>query len=124
MFDVGNWSAFFQSEPGNKYGTMLQMLQYPFSRGSIHIPSRSGGRTTVDDHPTIDPQIYLGRGEIDRKVMTMGQRFGKRICETEPLSSMIRARTAPPDDDYEQFVVHNTITDWHREFFEIGRAHV
>ncbi|PLB49826.1 putative choline dehydrogenase [Aspergillus steynii IBT 23096] len=113
LFDVGNWSPFFQSEPSKKYGTMLQMLQYPFSRGSIHIPPRSGGRTTADDHPTIDPQIYLGPGEIDRKVMTMAQKFGKTICETEPLSSMMQARTAPPDDDYDRFVVHNTITDWH-----------
>ena len=37
-FDISNYSPFYPSEPGKKYGTMLMMLQYPFSRGSMHIP--------------------------------------------------------------------------------------
>ncbi|KAL8643644.1 MAG: hypothetical protein Q9210_007604, partial [Variospora velana] len=33
LFDVSNYSPFFKSEPGKRYGTMMQMLQHPFSVG-------------------------------------------------------------------------------------------
>ncbi|KAF7508152.1 hypothetical protein GJ744_009593 [Endocarpon pusillum] len=38
LFDVSNHSPFVESQPSKRYGTMMQMLQYPFSVGSIHIP--------------------------------------------------------------------------------------
>ncbi|KAA8649313.1 hypothetical protein EYZ11_007058 [Aspergillus tanneri] len=114
LFDLGNWSPFFASEPGKKYGTMLQMLQYPFSRGSVHIPPQSSDfRTTVAEDPLIDPRIYLGPGEIDRNVMSLAQEFGTRICQTEPLCSIIRFRSHPATEEHDKFVVQNTITDWH-----------
>lgn len=50
IFDLGNWSTFFKGEDGKQYGTMLQILQYPFSVGSIHIrlvaPERLRRRTS------------------------------------------------------------------------------
>lgn len=120
LFDLGNWSPFFKSEPGKKYATMLQMLQYPFSRGSIHIPAQE--KVTVDDKPMIDPQYYLGPGEIDKKVMALGQRMTDRICKTEPLAKIVRGRVFPSPEtdsnktDYGDFVSKYTITDWHRRF--------
>ncbi|PLN85039.1 putative choline dehydrogenase [Aspergillus taichungensis] len=124
LFDLGNWSPFFTPEPGNnkKYGTMLQMLQYPFSRGSIHIRPRRGSNepaTTVDESPIIDPRYYHGRGgHLDTEVMKLGLRFGDRICQKPPLASIIarRAFPAPNDDDTDRFVHDCTVTDWHREF--------
>lgn len=129
LFDLGNWSPYFVSEPGKKYATMLQMLQYPFTRGSIHIPSQeetgSGNKkVTVHDKPVINPRYYLGAGgEIDRKIMAATQRFTDRICRTEPLARIIKRRVCPPDatdtksesDTYDEFVKDHTVTDWHRK---------
>ena len=127
LFDTGNWSPYFTSEPGKRYASLLQMLQYPFARGSIHIPSRKekGNRdkVTVDDKPIIDPRYYLGAGEIDRKVMVAAQRFGDSICRTEPLARIIKRRVCPPEttgtesevDTYEKFVKDHSITNWHRK---------
>jgi hypothetical protein len=126
IFDFGNWSPYFLSEPGKKYATMLQMLQYPFSRGSIHIPSKgetNGETITIDDKPIIDPRYYLGPGEIDRKIMAKAQRFADRICRTEPLRNVVRGRVFPPpvresdneDEVYDNFVSNYTATDWHRK---------
>jgi hypothetical protein len=125
LFDVGNWSPYFPSQEGKKYGTMLQMLQYPFSRGSIHLPSKEPGtRATIYDKPVINPQYYLGSGDIDLTIMKMGQRLTKRICATKPLSDIISSRVFPPlsdsddsddPDEYDDFVRNYTITDWHRK---------
>lgn len=129
IFDLGNWSPYFQPNPadGKKYGTMLLILQHPFSRGSIHIrpannatdsstPSSSSSSsghpsnpdaTSPENHPLIDPGYYAGpHGSLDLEIMTHSARFADHICRTSPLSSIIRARVfpAPPattntDDD-------------------------
>lgn len=126
LFDVGNWSPYFTSEVGKKYGTMLMMLQYPWSRGSIHLPPKDPGtRATVHDKPIIDPRYFFGHGEVDLEIMKLGQRLTKRICATKPLSDIIRSRVFPPMsdsdtpgemDEYDEFVRNYTITDWHRKF--------
>lgn len=123
LFDVGNWSPYFTSEVGKKYGTMLMMLQYPWSRGSIHLPPKDPGtRATVHDKPIIDPRYFFGHGEVDLEIMKLGQRLTKRICATKPLSDIIRSRVFPPMsdsdtpgemDEYDEFVRNYTITDWH-----------
>ena len=87
IFDVGNWSTAFESLPGKKYGTMLKILQYPFSKGSIHIPLQASPDrpTTSDDQPVIDPQYYVGEGgQVDFDIMTAAQKFGDKICHTHP----------------------------------------
>ena len=124
IFDLGNWSQYFQSEPGKKYGTLLQMLQYPFSRGSTHIPPRrdQSRRSIIDDKPIIDPQYYLGPGKIDQEVMAMGQRMAKNLSQTEPLAKVIQKQVFPPLPDqtiseegaHKAFVSNYTVTDWHR----------
>ena len=128
-FDVSNYSPFFKSVPGKKYATMLQMLQYPFSKGSIHIPPTSqenGTKATATDKPIIDPKYYEGQGgEIDFKMMVASQAYADKICSTPPLSDIILQRVYPPppppssdptDDsayDFTSWVRDSTITDWH-----------
>ncbi|KAL9129465.1 MAG: hypothetical protein Q9217_002099 [Psora testacea] len=139
-FDISNYNPYFQAEPGKKYASMLMMLQYPFSKGSIHIPTTSSsGSTPGEDHhhhrvlraeedkPIIDPKYYQGAGgEIDFKIMLLCQSFADSICRTEPLSSIIRERVFPPPvggadadadadsfDDFTHWVRDTTITDWH-----------
>lgn len=128
-FDVSNYSPFFKSVPGKKYATMLQMLQYPFSKGSIHIPPTSrenGTKATATDKPIIDPKYYEGKGgEIDFKMMVASQAYADKICSTPPLSDIILQRVypsppPPPSDatnnptyDFSSWVRDSTITDWH-----------
>lgn len=130
VFDGGNYSPFFKSEPGKRYGTMMQMLQYPFSVGRIHIPCATSLEkpTTSDDKPVIDPQYYGGAGgQVDFLTMVAAQAFAHRICSTAPLRNIIRGRVFPAPsakpatdvaavdeaEDFSQWVRDSTITDWH-----------
>ena len=130
LFDVGNYSPFFKSKPGKRYGTMMQMLQYPFSVGCIHIPPATSLEkpTTSDDKLIIDPQYYDGAGgQVDFLTMVAAQAFGHRICSTAPLRNIIRSRVYPAPstkpasgtaalgeaEDFSQWVRDSTITDWH-----------
>ena len=125
LFDVSNFSPFFASEPGKRYGTMMQMLQYPFSVGSVHIPPSSAPETrptTVDDGPIINPHIYEGAGgQVDFLMMAAAQRFGHKICSTSPLADIIVKRVFPPapndedleTEDFAAWVRDVTMTDWH-----------
>ena len=120
-FDVSNYSPYFKSLPGKKYATMLMMLQYPFTKGSIHIPAMKAGSTvTSDDKPVIDPKYYQGPGgKVDFEVMVESQKFANRICRTKPLADIIVERVYPPkeaegeDYDFSDWVRDSTITDWH-----------
>ncbi len=120
-FDVSNYSPYFKSLSGRKYATMLMMLQYPFTKGSIHLPAMKDGiKVTSDDMPVIDPRYYQGPGgEVDFKVMVESQKFANRICQTMPLAGIIVKRVFPPseaegeDYDFTDWVRDSTITDWH-----------
>lgn len=116
IFDLGNWNPYFQpdaSSSGKKYGTMLQILQYPFSRGSIHVQSSS-----PFEKPVIDPQYYQkGSGDLDLEIMVECARFAEKITQTLPLASIVRGRIVPPapaksDDELRDWLVKETITDW------------
>ncbi|KAI1856571.1 hypothetical protein JX265_011530 [Neoarthrinium moseri] len=121
IFDLGNWNPFFQPPPSSykKYATCLQILQYPFSKGSIHISSNN-----IADKPMIDPQYYGGThgGPIDLSLMVHAARFAAyRIAQALPLAGIIRRRVFPPqvpvEDEDESFwrdwLTQTTITDWH-----------
>jgi hypothetical protein len=109
IFDVGNWSGSFDPEPGKKYGTLLQILQYPFSRGSIHInPGKPHGK------PVIDPQYYEGKhGEVDLEIQQLCARFGQNILNTKPLKDFVLKRAWPPEDvadnEWNDWLIDNTI---------------
>ncbi|KAF4987984.1 hypothetical protein FGRMN_10032 [Fusarium graminum] len=120
IFDLGVWNPYFKGEQGKRYGTMLQILQYPFSAGSIHIRPSSDGVATADQSPDIDPQYYEGaHGKLDMEVMKQCLQFANTIAHTEPLANIIRAPASPSPADFkddqllENWVVQNTITDWH-----------
>lgn len=117
IFDIGNWSPFLMSSnPAKKYATLLQILQYPFSRGSVHIsPSDPYGK------PDIDPQYYTsegGCGAFDLELQVHCARFGQKLVQTEPLACFIKGPACPAsaaldDGELKQWVVNDTITDWH-----------
>jgi choline dehydrogenase-like flavoprotein len=121
IFDLGNWSPYFlhPPSPNKKYATCLQILQYPFSRGSIHIsPSHP-----KNGKPVIDPRYYGGfhGGAIDLSLMVHAARFASdRIAKTPPLVGIIRQRVFPPPSPmmedgsfWKDWLSRTTITDWH-----------
>lgn len=118
IFDLGNWSPYFKPSPadGKKYATILQILQYPFSKGSIHI--QPGDSESNNHNLTIDPKYYAGKhGQLDLEIMAECQRFAQKICSTAPLSNIIRSQAFPPpsisDSELREWIVQTTITDWH-----------
>lgn len=115
IFDLGNWSTTFAGRAARKYGTMLQILQHPFSVGSIHI--RSGDAAA---RPAIDPAYYAGdHGQLDARIVRECVRFGQKIAATEPLAGIIRSPANPTrevvadDGLLEEWVRKHTVTDWH-----------
>ncbi|KAI1621769.1 putative choline dehydrogenase [Exophiala viscosa] len=111
IMDHGNFSPVFKGEKGKKYATLMQVLQYPYSRGSIHINTAA-----PSSKPLIDPKYYEGEGEIDYEVMVEAQKFGDKICRTSPMNSIVVKRVYPPEEpevDWNSWMVENTITDWH-----------
>ncbi|KJZ77684.1 hypothetical protein HIM_02861 [Hirsutella minnesotensis 3608] len=121
IFDLGNWSTHFRGEHGKQYGTMLQILQYPFSVGSIHVrPKKNGDRAMAEDKPSIDPGYFRGPGgRLDLQVMKDCARLASTIASREPLASIIREPICPSasilDDDakLEGWIIGHTMTDWH-----------
>ena len=119
-FDLSNYNPYFPSEPGKRYATMLMMLQYPFSAGSIHIPPASNRNpTSVNDKPVIDPKYFAGPGgKVDLATMIESQKFGEQICKTKPLADIIVKRVFPPEQEVEEvqwetWIRNTTLTDWH-----------
>lgn len=116
IFDLGNWNPYFHPDnasAGRKFATMLQILQYPFSRGSIHIRSAN-----PVDKPSIDPQYYrdIG-GSLDLDIMVECAKFAEKVTQTIPLASIVHSRVVPPgsartDDELRNWLVRETITDW------------
>lgn len=123
LFDLGNWNPAFTPSPsdGKKYATCLQMLQYPYSRGSIHIPPKhaDGSPPGPLDKPVIDPKYYEGpHGAIDLEAMTHCALFADKIAKTKPLADIVRRRVFPPEevtdfDELREWVAETTLTDWH-----------
>lgn len=92
---------------------MLQILQYPFSRGNIHIRSAS-----AKEKPAIDPKYYEGRGgQLDLAIMVECAKFAEKITQTPPLAGLVRGRVAPSavaqtDEQLRDWLVKETICDW------------
>ncbi|KAI1616055.1 putative choline dehydrogenase [Exophiala viscosa] len=114
ILDHQNYSPFFESVPGKKYASLLQILQYPYSRGCIHIDPSSPHEKVF-----VDPQYYQGPGQLDLQIMAKAQIFGDKIAKTRPLNSIITKRVHPPEkatdseSAWTAWLGDNTITDWH-----------
>ncbi|KAF3909182.1 hypothetical protein ABW20_dc0100387 [Dactylellina cionopaga] len=121
VFDPNQLFPVVTPEPGKKYATMFQMLQYPFSTGNIHIPPRPSPntKTTSAQAPIIDPKYYEGDGVVDLHTMAAGQVFADKIAREGPLNGIIVKRLAPPEPapgektDWLQYVKDTTLSDWH-----------
>lgn len=125
FFELCNLSPFYKgqqiddetgdnsSKKKKKYGTVLQILQYPFSRGSIHIKSAD-----PQEYPIIDPCYYQGPGgELDLDAMVECAKFAEKFTQTQPLANIVHGRVAPPasekrDRELRDWLIKESITDW------------
>ncbi|OQO09303.1 hypothetical protein B0A48_04701 [Cryoendolithus antarcticus] len=115
IFDLGNWSPFVKAVPGKKYATLLQIYQYPFSYGNIHLnPKDPTGA------PIIDPRYCEGvHGAMDLTLQQLcTEHIGQRIMSTAPLKDLILKRVSPTKEEssgqaLQDWLVNNMIIDWH-----------
>jgi choline dehydrogenase-like flavoprotein len=70
--------------------TAAVALQYPLSRGSVHINSAD-----VNDHPTLDPALL--QHPADAAVLATGLRLLDRIAGSKAMEGKIAKRTCPAD---------------------------
>jgi len=120
VFDLGNWNTNFTPDTGRKYGTCLIMLQYPFSRGNIHVnPSANGSPSSASDPPSINPKFFENQGKLDLDLMSHAVVFAHKISKTHPLATIVRRRVFPEVgadrcmNEVKEWVVQNAITDCH-----------
>ncbi|RFU80791.1 gmc oxidoreductase [Trichoderma arundinaceum] len=99
-----------------KYGMMFQILQHPFSVGSIHVqPQPASG-----DDPVIDPGHYHGPpGEIDLEVMLESTRFAHTILHAPPFNDVVKQLLNPPaslfedDENIKKWIIDGTVIALH-----------
>ncbi|KAK1830602.1 putative choline dehydrogenase [Podospora conica] len=123
IFDLGNWGVDFAPEPSGKtkYGSMLQIIQYPFSRGNLHVkPKTDAGSDSLTSALAIDPGYFSGpRGQLDLEIAAYGYQFTQKIAAAEPLAGIIRSQVHPPPSEVESesglrdWLKRVMTTDWH-----------
>ena len=123
IFDLGNWGVDFAADPSGKtkYGSMLQIMQYPFSRGSLHVkPKSQAGPESLSFNLNIDPQYFSGpHGEVDLEIAAHAHRFAEKIAAAQPLASIIRSQVHPRPSEVESesglrdWLKRVMTTDWH-----------
>jgi choline dehydrogenase-like flavoprotein len=78
-------------EPGKPMSiTAALCLQYPLSRGSVHIKSAD-----VNDHPTLDPGFL--KHPADTAVLATGLKMLDKITTSKAMQGKIAKRTFPTD---------------------------
>ena len=124
IFDLGNWGINLPPSPTSptpkKYGSLLQILQYPFSTGTVHIQPPSPSNPN-NPSLSINPQYFspTPQGEFDLTLALHAHHFARRLASTAPLSSIIRSQVWPPqsetttDDEIKAWLRLVATTDWH-----------
>jgi choline dehydrogenase-like flavoprotein len=78
-------------EPGKPMSiTAAVSLQYPLSRGSVHVKTAD-----VNDHPTLDPALL--QHPADTAVLATGLRLLDKIAGSDAMRGKIAKRTCPAD---------------------------
>ncbi|KAL2130639.1 hypothetical protein VTI74DRAFT_6140 [Chaetomium olivicolor] len=78
-------AALFDSTTIKKHASMPQILQDPFSRGSVHIRPSSG--PDLRSNLTINPGFFsISSGHLDLTIALHAHGFSEETCTTQPLS--------------------------------------
>ncbi|KAL7813157.1 GMC oxidoreductase [Trichoderma aethiopicum] len=85
------------AQRGKKLATLYQILQYPFSVGSVHVQPAPSQK----EDPLIDAGYFKGpAGEIDLEVMLESTRFAREIILAPSMSSVVKQLVHPPAGFY------------------------
>lgn len=109
-------------EPGKPMSiTAAVCLQYPLSRGSVHIKSAD-----VNDHPTLDPGFL--KHPADAAILATGVKMLDKIANSKAMEGKIAKRTSPADTTLDlsnpeqaQAVVHDSVFS---EYHPVGSCAV
>lgn len=94
--------------------TLATCLQYPVSRGHVHIHS-----SDPEDHPEIDPAYFKHEADLD--VLAIGMKFLHRVTQAEPLASKLNGKRSSPrmgldltkTEDAKKAVLEWYMTEYH-----------
>ncbi|KZV62952.1 GMC oxidoreductase [Peniophora sp. CONT] len=81
-----------QPKEGRKYGTIICLINHPFSRGSIHISNAE-----PLNHPVIDPKYF--EEPYDRQNMIEAIKFTRRLVRTGPLKHIFSGVELAPGSE-------------------------
>ncbi|KAH6634126.1 putative choline dehydrogenase [Chaetomium sp. MPI-SDFR-AT-0129] len=122
IFDLANWGI--DKPPitlgGKRYASLLQILQYPFAIGSVHIQPPAVESNSTLPRLTIDPQYFGGRdGHIDLEIALLAHRWAEKFSSAQPMASIIHKQVHPSldeaktDEGLRTWLRDNAVTDWH-----------
>lgn len=99
------------AEYGDKFFTLIAVIQHPFSRGSIHINS-----SAPSGHPVIDPN-YLSK-PYDLQAVVEAAKFNRKIAETSSLRTYWTTEHEPglnvtTDEQWLAFARNTTLSIYH-----------
>ncbi|KAJ1573666.1 hypothetical protein NDA12_006255 [Ustilago hordei] len=91
--------------------TVEAALQAPFSRGWVEISSDN-----AFDKPIINPNYLQHQSDVE--LMRSGFQLARKIGQTAPLSSLVKAEAAPgaevdSDEEWDKFVAKTVQTEYH-----------
>jgi choline dehydrogenase-like flavoprotein len=108
--------GFFTSDGAPKDGagylTSVVALQYPFSRGTVHVAS-----SDVDAPPIIDPKYFSNNADL--QLMALSLKHVIESVEKGPLKDIVLDLHTPSHDkyktvkDYEEYIKNFTGTTYH-----------
>ncbi|KAK5113312.1 hypothetical protein LTR85_010929 [Meristemomyces frigidus] len=99
------------TEYGDKFFTLIAVIQHPFARGSIHINA-----TAPSGHPVIDPN-YLSK-PYDLQAVVDAAKFNRKIAQTSSLRTYWTTEHEPglnitTDEQWLAFAKNTTLSIYH-----------
>ncbi|KZV62950.1 GMC oxidoreductase [Peniophora sp. CONT] len=101
-----------QPKEGRKYGTIICLINHPFSRGSIHISNAE-----PMNHPSIDPKYF--EEPYDLQNMVEAIKFTRKLVRTGPLEHIFSGFELAPgaecdtDEKISDFIRQTVKTTYH-----------
>ncbi|KAK4545937.1 hypothetical protein LTR36_002501 [Oleoguttula mirabilis] len=108
---AAGYPAVGSSQYGDKFFTLIAVIQHPFARGSIHINA-----SNPSGHPIIDPN-YLSK-PYDLQAVVEAAKFNRKIAQTSSLQTYWTTEHEPglnvtTDEQWLAFARNTTLSIYH-----------
>ncbi|KDQ20011.1 hypothetical protein BOTBODRAFT_62375 [Botryobasidium botryosum FD-172 SS1] len=99
------------SEAGKKYLSFLGRMNHPFSRGTIHITSKSPA-----DQPALDPHVFEQSEDLDMILEML--KYIRKLTKADPLKGIVVKEISPgaeyvSDNQLREFIRGYSASVWH-----------